>query len=208
MDTLTAIATRRTIRNYLEKPVEFEKLGHILDAGRFTPSAGNLQDWKFILITEQKTREALAGACVEQYWASKAPIMIVVCTDPDKTKRFYGNLGEKYSMQTGAAVIQNMLLAAHDQGLGSAWVGAFQDDKVKQILGIPDTVIVHGILPVGYSAERPAMPQRFTLDQTTYVESWGSRIKDIAVYMEWYGEHVTRAFQKAKEAVEKLARRI
>src|SRR3989338_6605865 len=175
MDTLTAIATRRTIRKYKDQPIEFEKLGHILDAGRFTPSAGNLQDWRFILVTEQKKREELACACVEQYWASQAPVMIIVCTDPDKNKRFYGNLGEKYSLQTGGAVIQNMLLAAHDQGLASAWVGAFQDDKVKEILGIPDTVIVHGLLPIGYAAERPAMPHRFSLDQTTYIESWGNR---------------------------------
>lgn len=208
MDTLTAIATRRTIRKYLEKPVEFEKLGHVLDAGRFAPSAGNVQDVKFILVTDEQKQQKLAEACVEQYWIGQAPILIIVCSNPEKSERLYGELGKKYSMQNGSAAVQNLLLAAHDQGLGSAWIGAFQDDKIKEILGIPENVIVHALIPIGYSAETPPMPNRFTMEQQTYIESWGSRIKDIAVYMEWYGDHVTRILKKGREIVEKMARKL
>ena len=208
MDTLTAIATRRTIRKYKDTPVEFEKIGHILNSGRYAPSAGNLQDWKFIIISDLKTRQLIAEACVEQYWAGSAPLMIIVCTEPEKIKRSYEKLGEKYSLQNGAAAIQNMLLAAHDQGLASAWVGAFQDDKVKETLGIPKEVIIHGIIPVGYGDEKPVMPARFTLEQTTFIEGWGNRIKDIAAYMEWYGEHVQKAIRKGKQLVSDFARRL
>lgn len=208
MDTLTAIATRRTIRKYLEKPVEFEKLGHILDAGRFAPSAGNVQDVKFILVTETAKQQKLAEACTEQYWIGQAPILIIVCSNPEKSERLYGKLGNKYSLQNGSAAIQNMLLAAQDQGLGSAWIGAFQEEKVKDALGIPENVIVHGIIPVGYPAETPAMPLRMTLEQTVYIEGWGSRIKDIAVYMEWYGEHVNRILKKGRELIESFARKL
>jgi len=208
MDTLECIATRRSIHKFLDIPVEFEKVGNILDAGRYAPSAGNLQDWKFILITDEKMRNDLAKACVEQYWVATAPIMIVVCTEPEKTKRFYGRSGEKFSIQNGAAVIQNMLLAAHAQGLGSCWIGAFEDEAVKRLLTIPDDVIVQGIVPLGYPDEKVPMPLRFTLENVTYIESWGNRVKDLAAYMEWYGEHVQKAIAKGKALVKEFARKL
>lgn len=208
MDTLECIATRRSIRKFLDIPVEFEKIGNILDAGRYSPSAGNLQDWKFILVTDPQLRAKIASACVEQYWVATAQVIIIVCTDPDKTKRFYGKHGEKYSIQNGAAVVQNMLLATHSQGLGTCWVGAFEDESIKRDFSIPDNIIIQAILPIGYPDEKVPMPMRFTLENTVFIESWGNRIKDLAAYMEWYGEHVQKAIQKGKEIVKEFARRL
>lgn len=208
MDALECIATRRSIRKFLDIPVEFEKVGNVLDAGRMAPSAGNLQDWKFILITDEKMRQEIAKACVEQYWIATAPIHIIVCTEPERTRRFYGKMGEKYSLQNGAAVVQNMLLAAHAEGLGSCWVGAFEDEAVKRLLNIPDDVIVHAIVPLGYADEKVPVPLRFTLENVTYIGAWGNRIKDLAAYYEWYGEHVQKAVQKGKELVKGFARRL
>jgi nitroreductase len=208
MDALECIATRRSVRKFLDIPVEFEKVGNVLDAGRFAPSAGNLQDWKFILITDGKMRESISRACVEQFWVGSAPVLIVVCTEPEKTKRFYGRSGEKYSIQNGAAVVQNMLLAANAEGLGSCWVGAFEDEAIKRILGIPDNVLIQAIVPLGYADENVPMPLRFTLENTVYIDSWGNRIKDLAAYMEWYGEHVQKAIQKGKELIQQFARKL
>ncbi len=208
MDTLECIATRRSIRKFLDLPVEFEKVGNVLDAGRYSPSAGNLQDWKFILITDAKMREEIAKSCVEQFWVATAPVIIIVCTEPEKTKRFYGRSGEKYSIQNGAAVVQNMLLAAHAQGLGSCWIGAFEDEAVKRLLTIPDDVIVQAIVPLGYPDEKVPAPLRFTLENVTFIESWNNRIKDLAAYMEWYGEHVQKAIKRGKELVKEFARRL
>ena len=103
MDVLECIATRRTTRKFLDIPVEFEKIGNILDAGRYAPSAGNLQDWKFILVTEKDTIENLAKCCLEQYWVSQASVVIVVCSDPEKSKRLYKEQGEKFSIQNGGS---------------------------------------------------------------------------------------------------------
>lgn len=208
MDALECIATRRSIRKFLDIPVEFEKVGNVLDAGRFAPSAGNLQDWKFILVTDEKMRQEVAKACVEQYWIATAPIHIIVCTEPDRTKRFYGRSGEKYSIQNGAAVVQNMLLAAHAEGLGSCWIGAFEDEAIKRLFNIPDDVIVQAIVPLGYPDEKVPMPLRYTMENVTYIEAWGNRIKDLAAYYEWYGEHVQKAIQKGKELVKGFARRL
>jgi len=208
MDTLECITTRRSIRRFLDIPIEFEKVGNVLDAGRYAPSAGNLQDWKFILITDDKMRQEVAKTCVEQYWVGTAPVIVIVCTEPEHTKRFYGQFGEKYSIQNGAAVVQNMLLAAHDQGLGSCWVGAFEDEAVKRLLSIPDNVIIEAIVPLGYPDEKVPVPLRFTLENVTFIESWGNRIKDLAAYMEWYGEHIQKAIQKGKELVKSFARKL
>jgi nitroreductase len=208
MDALECIATRRTIRKFLDIPVEFEKVGNVLDAGRYAPSAGNLQDWKFILVTDDKMRQEVSKACVEQFWLATAPVIIIVCTEPERTKRFYGKSGEKYSIQNGAAVIQNMLLAAHAEGLGSCWVGAFEDEAIKRLFSIPDDVLVQAIVPLGYPDEKVPMPLRYTLENVTYIEAWGNRIKDLAAYYEWYGEHVQKAINKGKEMVKGFARRL
>lgn len=208
MDTLECIATRRCIRKFLDIPVEFEKLGNILDAGRHAPSAGNLQDWKFILITDEGMRNEIAKSCVEQFWIATAPVVIIVCTEPDKTKRFYGQSGEKFSIQNSAAVVQNMLLAAHAEGLGACWVGAFEDEAVRRLLDIPDSVMVQAVIPIGYADEKVPVPLRFTLENLIYIDSWGNRIKDLAAYMGWYGEHIQKTLKKGKEMVKKFVRRL
>lgn len=208
MDTLECIRSRRSIRKFLEIPVEFEKIGNILDAGRFAPSAGNLQDARFILITDPNTRQELGKACVEQYWVGSAPVIIVVCADTDKTAKFYGASGKKYPTQNASAAIQNMLLAIHAQGLASCWVGAFEDEYVRRVLGVPDSVAIEGILPIGYPDEQVPIPPRAPFDHVVFLDSYGNRIKDIAAYMEWYGEHVNKAVQKGKDIVKEFARRV
>lgn len=208
METLECIKSRRSIRKFLDIPVEIEKLGKILEAGQFSPSAGNIQDWRFIIVTDENVRQELGKACVEQYWAGSAPLVIVVCANPEKAKQFYHDMGEKFSMQNAAAAIQSMLLAAHDQGLGSSWVGAFEDELVKRLLDIPDEVDVHAILPIGYADEHVPAPKRFNLEELTYQGKWGNKIADIAAYMEWYGEHVQKAAKKAKKLVQGFARRL
>ena len=208
MDVLECIVTRRSIRRFLDIPVEFEKVANILDAGRFAPSAGNLQDWKFILVTDSDVRRDVANACVDQLWIASAPVIVVVCTEPDKTKRFYGESGEKFSVSNGSAVVQNMLLAAHAQGLGGCWVGAVEDASIRRVLGIPDSVVIVGVLPFGYADEKVPVPLRFTLENVTFINGWGNRIKDLAEYMEWYGEHVQKAIKRGKEFVKGVVRRL
>jgi len=209
METLECIETRRSIRKFRDTPVEFEKVGNILNAAKNAPSSGNLQDWKFILVTEKEKRDEIAKACLEQYWMATAPVFIVVCSQPDRTKRFYGERGEeRYSFMNGAMAVENMLLAAHDQGLGSCCVGAFEDDMLRRALDIPDDINPLAVLPIGYPAEKVAKPIRFTLENIVFIERWGNRIKDLAAYMQWYGEHVQKAIKKGKELVQKFVRRL
>jgi nitroreductase len=132
----------------------------------------------------------------------------VVCTDPDKTKRFYGEKGGQYSAHNAGAAIQNMLLAAHDQGVASCWVGAFEEEKMRKITGVPGNALIHAVIPLGYADEKVPMPVRLTLENVVFLGSWGNRIKDIAAYMEWYGEHVQKTIKKGKRLVSDFARRL
>ena len=209
MDTLECIRTRRSIRKYADTPVEFEKLGSVLEAGRCAPSAGNLQDWKFILVTELSTRKQIAEACLQQYWMESAPIHIVICSQPEKSERFYGERGRKlYSIQNAAAAAQNMLLAAQDQGLGSCWVSAFADDMLRRALNIPGTVTPYVVITIGYADETPATPPKFPIENVVFIEKWGNRLRDIAAFMEHYAEHVVRATKAGKEFVQKAMEKI
>jgi nitroreductase len=205
LETLNCIATRRSVRKYKDIPLEFEKIGKILDAGRLAPSAGNLQDWKFILITEEETRKKIAEACLKQYWMQDAPVHIVVVSHPKRVARFYGDKGEKiYNLHNAAAAIQNMLLAAIDQGLGCCWVGAFEEGMLRQALSIPDSAMPQAVLTFGYADEKPPRPPKYTIENVTYIESYGSKVKDIAAYRGYYSEHVQRVIKKGREMVRKI----
>lgn len=204
METLECIHTRRSIRRYSEAEVEWEKIGKILEAGTMAPSAGNLQDWKFIVVTEESTREAIAKACMEQTWMAFAPVHIIVCSEPSNTERHYGIRGLRlYTIQNSAAAIQNMLLAAHDLGLGSCWVGAFEEELVRQHAGIPDNVRPQGIITVGYAIEKPKMPIKKELYEVVFIESYRNRIKDMNQAMRYKGMILQDNIQKFKEKVSK-----
>ncbi|MBI4141777.1 nitroreductase family protein [Candidatus Woesearchaeota archaeon] len=209
MDTLECIRTRRSIRKYLDEPVEFEKVGEILDAGRNAPSAGNIQDWKFILVTELSAKKEIAEACLQQYWMESAPVHIVICSQPEKSERFYGERGRKlYSIQNSAAAAQNMLIASNDQGLGSCWVSAFNDDMLRRALNIPVSITPYAVITIGYADETPATPPKFPVENVVFIEKWGNRIRDISAFMEHYAEYVVKAAKTGKEFVQKAIEKI
>jgi nitroreductase len=181
MDVFEAIFNRRSIRKFIDKPVEEDKLARILDAARWAPSIGNLQEWQFIVVRDLGRRLQLAEACLGQYWIAQSNAIIVVLTKNDKVTRTYGKKGEEmYVKQDAAAAIQNMLLAAHSLGLGACWVSVFQEDAVERILKIPTDIDVHALIPIGYPAEKPIPPHRLGLDYITFFEEYGKRwVKNI-----------------------------
>ncbi len=205
METLEAITLRRSIRKYQDIPVEFEKVGNILNAARLAPSAGNVQDWKFILVTKADVRTKIAEACVKQYWMQEAPVHIVVVGHPKKVATFYGEKGGKtYCMHGCGAAIENMLIAATAQGLGSCWVGAFEEGMLRKTLNIPADAAPQAVVTIGYAAEKPRMPQKFKTENVTFIEAYGNRIKDLAAFLGYYGEHVQSAIKKGKEMFRKV----
>ena len=150
MNVIEAIKSRRSVRSYLDKPIEPEKLEQILEAARLAPSACNYQDWKFVVVQDAGTRQALAKACNDQTFIGQAPVVIGACsTDPQRRMAS----GQPTSAVDLAIAVDHMTLAAVELGLGSCWIGAFDAPAVGKLLGVPDGAVVVHVLPLGYPAK-------------------------------------------------------
>ncbi len=160
MEVFQAIKNRRSVRNFLEKEISEEKEEKLIDALLWAPSAGNLQSRKFYFIKNNETKEKLAKAAFSQNFISLAPLVVVGCADL-RVERQYGKRGKEiYSICDVAVAIENMMIEAVELGLGSCWVGAFDDKEVKRILNLPDFLLPIAIVPIGYTDDLLTPPQR------------------------------------------------
>lgn len=169
MDVKTAIRTRRSIREYDPREVEEEKLVRVLESGRLSPSASNRQERRFIVIKDASTRKALSEAARNQKFLAQAPVVIAACSVEKEYVMSCGQLA--YPIDTAIAV-DHMTLAAVEEGLGTCWIGAFDEKKVKEILNIPDEIRVVTLLPIGYPSDIPRPTPRKSLDEIVLWETW------------------------------------
>jgi nitroreductase len=169
MEIMEAIRSRRSIRNYQDRPIEQEKLIRVLEAGRQAPSARNLQDWKFIVVKDKEKRQKLSEAAKGQAFVAQAPVVIAACG----TETEYIMTCGQYCYPIDVAIaIDHMSLMATAEGLGTCWIGAFYEDKVKDILGIPEKIRVVVMLTLGYPAESPVARPRKKLEEIVAYEGW------------------------------------
>jgi nitroreductase len=152
------------VRSFVpDRPVGEEVIAWLLEAARWAPSAGNLQPWRFYVVTSSELRQKLAAAS-RQGFVAQAPVVIVVGAVPEGSAQVYGDRGRYlYCLQDTAAAIQNLLLAATAAGLGSCWVGAFDEAAVHRALGLPPEVRPVALVPLGYTREKPFAPARLPL---------------------------------------------
>ena len=184
METLEVIRTRRSIRKYSDQPVEPEKLRAVLEAVQQAPSWSNKQCWKMVVVEDHQVREKISElSFVESFFAAydyksnpaqkalaQAPIVIVACADPLQS----GDLrGEQYFMADMGIATENLMLAAHDQGLGSVFVGVFDEEQLKELLNIPAEIRIVGLFPLGYPAgEAKGGPTRKPLSEFVHYGKW------------------------------------
>ena len=162
MDVMEAIEKRRSVRSYQNKPVSEEKLKKILEAARLAPSAKNLQSYKFIVVKDQKLRDKLMEAAANQSFVGEAPVVIVgVSLNPDYVMTCKI---PAYPIDVAIA-LDHITLAATEEGLGTCWVGKFYQDKVKEILNIPEKYKVVALLALGYPADSPDIKYRKPLEE-------------------------------------------
>lgn len=165
MELFDLIKKRQSIRVFQEKPVEEEKVKKILEAANSAPSAGNLQAYEIVVVRDKKIKEKLCQVALGQDPILFAPVVFVFFTSPARSGLKYGERGEKlYSLQDATIAAAYAQLAAVDLGLGCVWIGAFEDEKVKEVLGAPKELIPVAILPVGYPAEKPEKTERRALE--------------------------------------------
>jgi len=160
MAILKIIKERRSIRKFQAKPLSQEGIDKLIEALIWAPSAGNLQSRKFYFVFNQEIKEKLVEAAFDQDFISDAPLVIVGCTD-EKISLRYGERGKNlYSICDIALSIQNLMLLAHSEGLGSVWVGTFDEKEVAKIVNLPENLRPIAIIPVGYPAEKLSPPPR------------------------------------------------
>ncbi len=202
MDVFEAITTRASITRYTEEGVDREKVARILEAARWAPSAGNMQSWEFIVVEDDDLKEKMAQHAQNQPHVREAPVVIVILADMEKAERRYGGRGrDLYALQETAAGMQNMLLQAHNENLGAAWVGAFEEEPVRDLLYIPERARPVAIITVGHPAERPEKPSKLPISNITYVNKYGKRITPVYDKLVWKGlsEYKDRASKKVRD---------
>ncbi|MDD5603157.1 MAG: nitroreductase family protein [Eubacteriales bacterium] len=169
MDVYEAIKTRRSIRKYSSRPLEDEKLEKVLDAGRLSPSASNRQAWKFIAVRDKEKIIQMVEACNGQAFIAQAPAILVCCgTDPEGIM----SCGQPRHTIDLSIATAYMILEAHELGLGTCWLGSFNEAKVKELLEIPENVRPVAVTPLGYPAERPFPKPRKPLDEVVCYDSY------------------------------------
>ena len=171
MEVAEAIDLRRSIRRYQDKDVPDGMVKAILRAGHMAPSAGNLQGRDFIIVRDRGMRELICKAALGQSFILEAPVCIVVCANIGRSSAKYGKRGELYAVQDASAAAMNMMLMALDLGLGTCWVGAFDEQAVSRLLGIPQGVRPVMLMPLGFPDESPYAPPRLG-EKLEHQEKW------------------------------------
>lgn len=169
MDVFEAITNRRSIRKYKNTEIEDEKLQKILEAARIAPSAANRQEWKFIVVNDPETRARLVNAANGQRFVAEAPVTIVACSTESERVMPCGQYA--YTVDLSIAV-SFMILEATELGLGTCWLGAFDEKQVKEILDIPDDIRVPAMFTLGYADENPGPRPRKDLDSILSYERY------------------------------------
>jgi nitroreductase len=157
MSTIDVILNRRSIRDYQDKEIPDDVLAEILEAGRQSPSAANRQPYHFVVVTDTKLKQELGGLLSR--FLKKAPVILVGCANPKAI------LTGKWATIDTTIALENMVLAAWSLGIGSCWVGSFNEQKVKELLKIPNNWNVVALLPLGYPAETPKQRKKKQKDE-------------------------------------------
>jgi nitroreductase len=176
MDVFEAIQKRKSVRSYEQTPVPKDVLTKLLEAARMAPSAANIQPWHFIVVTDSQKRKALSKGIFAKFLVN-VPTVIVACGDTKASPDWY-------AVDTSLA-LENTVLAATGEGLGTCCVGSFNEKSVKELLKIPENLRVVALLAVGYARENVSLTQKIislvrrrkTLGEIASWEEYGQKLE-------------------------------
>jgi nitroreductase len=169
MDVLEAIKNRYSCRHYQNKPIEPEKVEILMEAARLAPSARNVQDWRFVVVSDAKKRKSLQTAAAGQEFVGQAPVVIAACSCTNKRMNL---CSQPYSSINVSIALEHIALAATSLGLATCWIGSFKPQSVRKILNIPTHIEIVELMTVGYPADRPKSPTRLKPEQIVCHEKW------------------------------------
>ena len=168
MTVQEAIQKRYSCRSYQDRPIEQEKLARIFEAARLAPSAKNLQDWRFVVVTDAQTKKKVAQAANNQMFIAKASAVIIACSNSDYVMR----CGQSVGPIDVAIALEHICLQATELGLATCWIGSFYPEQVRAALGIPDNIEIIELMPIGYPADQPSQPKREPTEKIFCFEKW------------------------------------
>lgn len=172
MELFEVFNRRCSIRAYSPTDIPDEILMRILEAANSAPSAGNLQAYEIVVVKDATRKKQLAHAAYGQTFIAQAPVVLVFVQNPKRSATRYGQRGiELYSLQDATIACTHAHLAATALGLGSCWIGAFNDDAVARAINAPKDMRPVAILPIGYPAEQPWKTPRRSLDDIVHWET-------------------------------------
>ncbi len=166
MDVYGAIKERRSIRRFEKREIPDDAVGRLIEALLWAPSAGNLQSRKFYFVKDAALKRRLASEALGQRFMEDAPIVMVACADEKSAAKRYGQRGAGlYCVQDASISVMCLMLAARELGIGSVWVGAFNEEGVSRVLGLPAGLRPVAIVPMGFPAESPKAPKRVSPEE-------------------------------------------
>jgi nitroreductase len=170
MDVYEAIRTRKSVRAYSDRPVDEATLHRVLEAARMAPSARNGQEWRFVVVRDRAVRERIAVEAARQPFIGTAAVLLACCGISDGRIMRCGQAAYPIDV---AIAMDHLSLAAAAEGLGTCWIGAFDEALVKEILGIPDGVRVVELMPLGHPEDPASMAKsRLTLEEIVRWDRW------------------------------------
>ena len=173
MDIFQVFRDRRSIRRYTDMPVEREKIEQVLNAARLAPSWKNLQCWRFLVLTDAKRRRVVTEAFPDDNPGKRAiataPVVIVVCGNPAESDV---ENGIDYFVADVAIAFEHLCLAAHALGLGTCWMGWYDEQQIKRALDIPEHIRIVGLTPLGYPDQQPKQRPRKELSEIVFFDNW------------------------------------
>ena len=178
MDFDEVVKRRKMIREYDSNRLQIPDkiITKLIKNAHRAPSAGHTQVQEFIIVKDSSTKKKLRKAAVNQEYVEQAPLLIVICSNISRSVGRYGSRGrEFYSIIDGAFASMLILLSAVNEGIGACFVGAFEDNKVSEILELPRDVKPIGIICIGYPAEKPEKLKRIDVKALVHYEKYGRR---------------------------------
>jgi len=170
MEFREILENRKSTRAFTGDSVTCEQLDILLDAAVNAPNACNAQSWRFYVVTDPETKAKFASEQICFPWVAEAPVVFVLCADSSWLRGRFGDRAEMFVLQDTALAAQNMLLAAAEMGLGGCIIGAFDSDKCRALLQIPENLGIHMLLPIGEASAEVPLRARKSIDSvTTYV---------------------------------------
>jgi nitroreductase len=171
-DFLNFCSSRSSVREYDDVPLNKDDLDYIFRCASTAPSAGNLEAWDVVVVTDEETKGALAEAAFGQEHVERAPVIFVVCSNYVRSMSRYGERGILYGLEDATIACTYMMLAAHAKNLRSCWTGAFDDDAVRDILALPQHIRPVSLLAVGKGHPPAQHTERMGIGEHVHRETW------------------------------------